>query len=369
MTDAAWLPRPELQSLIDRLQASGYRCIGPQVRDGTIVYNALDSASQLPCGVRDSQQPGAYRLEQRADERCFAWANGPQALKPLTFVPRERLWRARRSEGAGVQFESLEPPGEPLAVIGVRACDLAGLAIQDMHFLQGAFSDPYFRARRERLFLVAVDCMHPAETCFCASTGDGPQAQSGFDLALGELDDGFVVRAGTAEGERILSELQSEAATEAQRQAADEAIREGARMQVRGLPSRNLRRLLFSNLEHPRWNEVAGRCLSCGNCTSVCPTCFCHSETEQPSLDGRESEHFRQWDSCFTQGHSYFAGVVVRSDTRLRYRQWMTHKLGSWHDQYGRSGCVGCGRCITWCPVGIDITQEAAAIYAGATHG
>jgi sulfhydrogenase subunit beta (sulfur reductase) len=368
MSDIAWLPRTRFPHLLEILRASGYRCIGPQVRDGTIVYDAIETVDQFPAGVRDIQRPGAYRLERTGGPRWFAWADGPQALKPLTFSPRETLWRAEHTEDGTVRFRESQPPVQPLAVIGVRACDLAALALQDKHFLGGAFRDPYFQARRENLFLIAADCMDPAETCFCASTGDGPGAESGFDIALSELDEGFIVRAGSARGQDILSKLPLEHATQDQVLTAQDSIRKAAEIQVRGFPSRNLRQVLFSNLGHPRWNDVAARCLSCGNCTSVCPTCFCHSEGEQPSLDGRRTEHTREWDSCFTAGHSYFAGVVVRSDTRLRYRQWLTHKLGSWHDQYGRSGCVGCGRCITWCPVGIDITREAAAVYAGAEH-
>jgi ferredoxin len=133
-------------------------------------------------------------------------------------------------------------------------------------------------------------------------------------------------------------------------------------MQQRRLPEGSLRDRLVASAQHPRWAQVAERCLSCGNCTSVCPTCFCFSEQAQPALDGRESLQVRQWDSCFTQGHSYIHGFTVRPDTASRYRQWMVHKLGTWHDQYGRSGCVGCGRCTTWCPAGIDFTAEACAI-------
>ena len=142
-------------------------------------------------------------------------------------------------------------------------------------------------------------------------------------------------------------------------------MQEAAQQQTRSLPSHNLRDALFANLEHPRWEDVAERCLSCGNCTSVCPTCFCHSETDETALDGDHSLHARQWDSCFTQGHSYIHGMTIRADTRTRYRQWLTHKLGSWHDQYGRSGCVGCGRCIAWCPVGIDITARGSRHLPG----
>jgi ferredoxin len=141
--------------------------------------------------------------------------------------------------------------------------------------------------------------------------------------------------------------------------------RYAAEAQQRTLPGRDLQAPLFARLSHPQWQAIGERCLACGNCTAVCPTCFCHSEQEHPALDGGGSEHVREWDSCFTPGHSYIHGVVIRAETSQRYRQWLTHKLGSWHEQYGRSGCVGCGRCITWCPVGIDITEEVTTICGG----
>lgn len=358
MADYQFLPRKDLQRMLDLLKASGFTCIGPQVRDGTIVLESLADVAQLPRGVKDVQEPGGYQLATGAGERVFAWANGPQALKPLTFAPRQTLWTAERMAGA-LHFTAAAPEDAALAVIGVRACDLAALHLQDQHFLP---RDVPYAARRERLFLVAVNCAHPAQTCFCASTGDGPEAADGYDLCLDELDEGFVVHSGSPAGGRLLQELYLHAASDAQRAQARRQLAEAATAQTRRLPGRDLRAALFARLEHPRWAAVAQRCLSCGNCTAVCPTCFCHSERDEPALDGQRSVHYRQWDSCFSEGHSYIHGFVVRADTQLRYRQWLTHKLAGWHEQYGRSGCVGCGRCISWCPVGIDITEEATVL-------
>ena len=360
-----FLPRPALQALIDTLRDQGYRVIGPTVRDGAVQYLDIDNAAQLPAGVTDAQSPGRYRLDPDSSPRTFAWANGPQGLKPYLFSARETLWRSTRDAAGRLSFAAEPVNEQALALIGVRACDIAARRLQDQHFLDG-ITDTAYATRRDRLFTVAVHCTHPAATCFCASTGDGPRADQGFDLALSELDDGFLVAAGSDAGQAIAEALPTATATDSQLRQADEEIDEAARRQARQLPSRNLRATLFDRLEHPRWDDVAARCLACGNCTSVCPTCFCHAEQDVPALDGATSEHIREWDSCFSEGHAYLHGYQVRPEIRQRFRQWMTHKLGSWHDQYGRSGCVGCGRCITWCPVGIDITEEATAICADA---
>lgn len=362
-----FLPRDELQALLDCLQADGYRCIGPQVRDNAIVYDDLHSVTQLPQGIRQQQAPGHYRLQQTDDDLLFSWANGPQAIKPLVFAAEETMWRCQRNEENELSFSSNDIHGEKIAFIGARPCDIAALYIHDKHFLQQEHRDPYYLARRQQLLLIAINCTVPADTCFCASTGDGPQASYGFDLALTELAEGFLLESHSELGQGITQSLQLQQAGEHQLQQASDLLQQAAAQQQRRLPQGNLHGVLFANLDHPRWQDVAERCLSCGNCTAVCPTCFCHHEIDRPELDGSVSQHLREWDSCFNPGHSYIHGITIRADTRTRYRQWLTHKLGSWHEQYGRSGCVGCGRCISWCPVGIDISEEVSAICGEAT--
>jgi ferredoxin len=361
---AGFLPLDQLPELLSLLMRQGYQCLGPAPEHGAIVMRPLQTSSDLARGLQAEQAPGHYRLTHDSDNRYFAWAHGPQAIKPHTFAPQESVWQVDRDLAGVLQFRPVMPEPPLQALIGVRACDLAALALQDAHFLREGRRDPQYAQRRERLFLVAVQCAVPAATCFCASTGDGPTPTAGYDLALAELAEGFVTVAGSEKGAAVLRALNLSPATAGQIETARQQGEQAAAVQTRSLPGQNLRDALMSRLEHPRWDEVAARCLACGNCTAVCPTCFCHAETDVPALDGDSSRHERNWDSCFGESHGYLHGFNVRSDIRSRYRQWLTHKLATWHDQFGRGGCVGCGRCIAWCPVGIDLTEEVAALTA-----
>lgn len=360
-----FLPRTLLGELVSTLRAGGYRCVAPEVRDGAIVYEELRPGDTIPTGISVQQSPGCYKVEITDSPRNFDWSNGPAGLKPVVFRSRETLWTAERNNDGEIIFSEAQEEPEPTAFIGVRACDLAALELQDKHFLKHDCIDPLYQARRESLFLIAVNCTQPSDTCFCESTGDGPAARNGYDLVMDELDNGFVIRSGSPAGQKILDALSLEAVTTEHREAIVAQNRQAVDLQTRRLPSGSLESLLFERLDHPHWQDVAERCLSCGNCTSVCPTCFCYSEQDTGTLDISQSAHTREWDSCFTRRHSYIHGMTIRENTRLRYRQWLTHKLGSWHSQYGRSGCVGCGRCISWCPVGIDITAVVTAITGG----
>lgn len=365
-TDSAQaLTQEGLDQLIKALQQRGYRTLGPRVREGIIAYEDIASVEDLPRGWTDEQSAGHYRLKRRDDQALFGYAVGPHSWKQFLHPPRQRLWRARR-EGDTVQVHS-EPPGQHrLALIGVRACELQAIAVQDTVFLGTAPGDPHYRARRADTFIVAVNCAVAGGTCFCASMHTGPAVSGGFDLALTELSETsppvYVLRAGTHSGHALLDAVAHRSATEREIAAAQAVVQRTAEHMGRQMHTEDLPQLLLRNLEHPRWNEVADRCLACGNCTMVCPTCFCTTVEDSSDLTGQETSRTRRWDSCFTTDFTYLHGGSVRESTRARYRQWMTHKLATWHQQFGTSGCVGCGRCITWCPVGIDITEEVDAI-------
>ena len=359
----------DLQWIIAKLDSHGYRVIGPTVRDGAIVYDTIAHLDNLPVGWTDRQDAGQYRLEQRADAALFGYAVGPHSWKRFLHPPVERLWQARR-EGDGFAIIEDEAAAEPLAFIGVRACELRAIAIQDRVFLLGQYLDKSYKIRRDHTFIVAVNCGQAGGTCFCASMDAGPKVDAGFDLSLTELVEKdrhlFVMEVGTAAGADMVKGLPSRPATEEEIDAAEQVVARTKAQMGRRLDTSGLKELLQANPDHPRWDEVAERCLTCGNCTNVCPTCFCTTVDDTTDLSGATAERVRRWDSCFTLDFSYIHGGNVRSSARSRYRQWMTHKLAHWIDQFGSSGCVGCGRCISWCPVGIDITEEAAAIRATA---
>ena len=366
--EATTIERNAFDRLLATIADRGYEVIGPTVRDGAIVYDPIATSADLPVGWTDDQEGGSYRLRRREDEALFGYVVGPQSWKRFLHPPEVKLWRAARDSDGALEIEDGADDPPAYAFIGVRSCELHAIAIQDRVMVGGDFPDPFYAARRDGAFLVAVNCTVAGGTCFCVSMETGPRVGSGYDIALTEVIEGgrhyFLCDAGTERGAEVLAAVEQAPAAAAEVDAAAAAIANAAATQGRAMDTDGIKELLYANYEHPRWDEVSERCLTCGNCTMVCPTCFCTTVEDSSDLTGAEADRTRRWDSCFTMDFSYVHGGSVRASARSRYRQWMTHKLATWIDQFGTSGCVGCGRCITWCPVAIDITEEVAAIRA-----
>lgn len=360
-TTTALLVKRDFQRLLDLLWGDGYRVVGPTVSQQAIIFDDVRVVADLPIGWTDQQSGASYRLERRDDDAWFGFVVGPHSPKQFLFPPRAAVGTANLTT-QGWQFDDAVDDQPPVALLGLRACELAAIAVQDRTFLNDRYSDPIYRHRREQALLIAVNCTQAAATCFCTSMGTGPRCANGFDIALTELANAFTIEVGSPRGEEIVSRLPTVPATAAALREAESARQCAVDQITKKLDTTDIRDLLLGNLDHPRWASVAERCLSCTNCTMVCPTCFCSSVKEVSDLDGEHVVRERQWDSCFNWDFSYMNGGVVRDQVRSRYRQWLTHKLASWIDQFDVSGCVGCGRCITWCPVGIDLTEEVAAI-------
>jgi ferredoxin len=364
------LEAKHLDRLFAALQDAGYTVIGPRIRDQAIVYDEIEKAADLPHGWTDEQAAGRYRLKRRQDAAYFGFASSPNSWKANLFPPRQRIFRAVKDAKRGMRIVAEPSDARKLAFLGVRACDVAAIAVQDRVFMEGVVAEAGYATRREQALIVAVQCTTSSPTCFCASMNTGPDVRGGHDLVLTEVlnprEHVFLVESGSARGESILKRMARAGdlrdASPEDQAAAKSSVDKVAQSQTRKIDAHGAKDVLFRNFEHPRWEQVAARCLNCANCVMVCPTCFCSSVEDITDLTGDIAERWRRWDSCFHTDHSYIHGGALRASAKSRYRQWLTHKLSSWWDQFGTSGCVGCGRCITWCPVGIDITEEMEAI-------
>ena len=357
------LPKSGLDKLLANLIQMGYKVLGPQIQDGAIVYKTLKSTADLPKGYISEQDSGYYRLVYSGHRRFFDVTPGAQSWKQFFFPAFYELTNFTRDEHGHWQSEEKEVDLTPLALFGVFPCDLAAIQVQDHIFLREEWKDPKYWAHRQSAFILAVDCLHPCGTGFCASMGTGPKANSGFDLRLTELEDVFLVEIGSEAGRLVMDGISVLPTSAFWLQAAQKGLEDASVRMGRSLPNQQeLPALLLNNLDAQQWDDVARRCMSCASCTQVCPTCFCWDTRDSISLNGQNAHRERVWDSCFNPDYSYIVGGNSRPNTRSRYRQWLTHKFGSWFAQFGTSGCVGCGRCITWCPAKIDVTAELQAI-------
>jgi len=359
--DTVSVEKPALDSLLDQLAELGYQTLGPKVRNGTLIYGRVDSMDELPRGYVSEQSAGRFRLVHTGHSRYFDVIPGAQSWKQFLFPPRLDLFKLQR-DGARWMAMDGRSQAPAYAFIGVRACELAAIQVQDRAFLREDFVDPEYRARRERAFVLAVNCLHPAGTCFCGSVARGPKVGSGYDLCLTEVEDVFLVTVGSELGRTVLASVPVLAASAFLLGLAEGGLQQAEKATQDGPGTDGLTELIEAHLDGEHWEEVGKRCLGCGNCTMVCPTCFCWDALDHTNLNGTETGRERVWDSCFNPGYSFQAGGNIRPSIRARYRQWLSHKFGTWPAQQGTTGCVGCGRCITWCPAEIDVREELAAL-------
>jgi sulfhydrogenase subunit beta (sulfur reductase) len=360
------ITKPQFDTILSTLVGLGYQLEGPQVQDFTVVLGPINSLADLPYGYTSQEESGKYTLSATGRENYFDITSGPHTWKKYFFPPQTQLMVFQQDHPGNWTTLRGEDEIPRYALIGVKPCDLAGIQIQDQIFLEGERCDPIYHDRRDKALILVANCTEPCDTCFCTSMGTGPKAKDGYDLALTELNDNFLIEIGSDAGRLALAGLDWESASGYFIKEADIALERAVKRIKLNLPDpEKLKKELLENLDHPHWSDVASRCFSCGSCTQVCPTCFCWSAVDKTLLPGDTIIRERCWDSCFNPDYSYVAHGNTRPNTRARYRQWLTHKFASWYEQNGSSGCVGCGRCITWCPAEINHLDEIAAIREG----
>jgi len=340
----------ELRKLFNIIKEKGYRVIGPKVIENVIRLAELKDYSELPFNIEDVQGPGTYKLVKGNFFR-----HGPDSPKKFLFPPRLLLFKVY--DDWTIEIPEVEE--ELIAFFGIKPCDLA--AIKAMDKVQGELGDPYYNAVRKNLLIVVENCVEPGETCFCSTMETGPIAESGFDIAYTRIGDVIVFDYDSELGAELLRELDLKPLDPDIRSKYAEVVEKAsskarADFSIEGLPEE-----LELSLKSPIYKEVTEKCLGCANCNMVCPTCFCFDVVDVPVLDG-SAERIRVWDGCFSYSYAIVAGGHFRPDLWARYRHWLLHKFSYWLKQFGRFGCVGCGRCITWCPVGIDVRESIIKI-------
>ncbi|MDI6800971.1 MAG: 4Fe-4S dicluster domain-containing protein [Thermodesulfovibrionales bacterium] len=355
-----------LSHIFDRLKSS-HKLIGPKIENNAIILSEIEF-HDIPAGYRDQQSPGCYKLKQGENAEVFSFSPGPDSFKRFLHPPFAEIFRFEKSK-KGITISPSNSDEKPFAFIGIRACDISAMKLYDRVFSGEHIRDKTYESLRKNCFIMAVNCIYPGDNCFCQSIGTGPEVKDYFDIVITEIRDSFILETGTVAGERLLTGLQQDRVNDNDMKERNESIQRCGKAMKKAIKFDELPWLIYRNLEHPRWAEIEKRDLECGNCTQVCPTCFCNSSYDLVSLSGvlKKSEglsgvRIRAWDSCFSKNFARVHGGNFRPSRKARYRQWMSHKLAYTFEQFGLPGCVGCGRCITWCPVGIDITHELEAL-------
>ncbi|MCS7277381.1 MAG: 4Fe-4S dicluster domain-containing protein [Aquificaceae bacterium] len=341
--------------LFERLKEE-YRIIAPKIKDGVILYSDVESLKDLPFGIRNVEFPGFCSLERV--EGFFTYTHPVNSIKSFIHPPQLKLMKVIKSE-EGLKFQ-VSYPEDKFCFFDVRACDLSALSVLDKVFLSSnPHPDPYYWNLRREAFIVAVNCTYATHTCFCTTMGNGPEVKESYHLLITELDGEFLIEVGLEKGRELMESLKNKRyVEEGDFEKKKERIERAISFMEKAFEREGLPQKLYERMDCRHWEYLDKKCLACTSCTQVCPTCFCFDIVENNHPEFEESERVRVWDSCFSPEFATVHRYNLRQSIHSRYRQWLMHKFAYWVDQFGVFGCVGCGRCITWCPVGIDIRQE-----------
>jgi len=280
-------------------------------------------------------------------------------LKKYFFKPVDVMFNFCPEKGYEVPIEEAD---KKYVIFGVHPCDIHGLKILDLVF-GGRYADTYYLTRRGKAAIIGLDCIAD-DLCFCRSTGTD-FVDSGFDLFLSDIDNSYLVRVGTSLGDDIVRaadtlfhEVDKEDRDAYKRKSIQRRESFRTEIQLQDLPE-----IIDLEYENEVWQEVGRKCLSCGTCSMVCPTCYCYAVFDGLKLDASSGQRKRRWDSCLFKDYALVAGGHnFRAERASRVKNRYFHKQRGFVSQYGRPSCVGCGRCKAHCPAGIDIVDVVTAL-------
>lgn len=237
-------------------------------------------------------------------------------------------------------------------IFGIRPCDAHAVTLLDSIFDQQEYIDPFWKSRRDRTILVGLGCHQPCNTCFCSSVGSGPFDPKGLDILMTDLGDVYTLEVLSDKGSTLLNGQMTLSEENQERMVAFQKKAEEGMPKV--FETSGIREKLYHIFESGYWQKVSQSCLGCGVCTFLCPTCFCFDIVDETQRD----ERVRNWDTCMFRIYSQEAsGHNPHPSRSERTRQRLMHKFAYWLDHINQIGCVGCGRCVQYCPVGLDIRE------------
>ncbi|MFB0558258.1 MAG: 4Fe-4S dicluster domain-containing protein [Candidatus Bathyarchaeia archaeon] len=304
-----------------------------------------------------------FREISSGEEACLDFYNTKLSSKEILFPQNEVLFIYKK-DSETIDTEATPSTKLEWVIFGVRPCDARGIALTDVFFSSGEHKDQPYLEKRDRTAIVGLACNHPLSTCFCTSTGGSPFGKEGMDLLLVDLGDRYSVEVLTERGEKLLGVTQGlKYASKEDAEMSKRLSEDAERAFRKRLPTEGLVEKLDGMFDDPIWDGVHQKCVGCGICTFVCPTCWCFDVVDEETATS--ASRIRLWDTCqfpvFTlQG----SGFNPRPTGKERMRQRVMHKLNYFMKEFGAFACVGCGRCVRECPVNLDIREIMRAIMS-----